>query len=221
MTGDAPPKPRRKGTLVSFEKLPNNYSVTISTSGASEKDPVVKQRMFSLELDNEWLLKKVDKAKLPIAETEFVSDGRGFIQGLWVPGLNAPGNGTQPATGFTPASEVKGSTNPQPPKETPPSTTANPPAAKEVTKKPDTARPAPSPSSQDDARKDPAWTNHIDKEAWLRYISTLNTATAILEGVWQPDPMKPQAENIADKIEWVQGIASGLRKRYEKDKGGA
>lgn len=92
-------------------------------------------------------------------------------------------------------------------------------SAKGETEKPTTARPTPSPASKDEARKDPAWIKHDEKESWLRYIATLNTATAILERVWQPDPHKTAAENIADKVDWVQSVAAGLRTRYGKDQG--
>lgn len=217
MTGET--KPRRKGTLVKFEKLPNNYSVTIKTSGATEKDTEVRDRVYSLSLEKEWMILEVDKTKLPISGTEFVADGKAFIQALWVPGVNAPTNGAPAASSFTPANEIKGTTTPPVQKEM--SSPPSPAAPAKETEKPNTTRPTPSPSSQNDARRDPAWTNYSDKESWLRYIATINSANHILEGVWQPDPMKPQAENIANKIEWVISISAGLRARYEKNGGKA
>jgi hypothetical protein len=124
--------------------------------------------------------------------------------------FNLPENFRVSASNCTPTSVVKGTTNPAPTKETPPLSTAQPPQAapEKATARPVSSQPAPG-------------SNGNDKEPWLRYISTLNTATAILEGVWQPDPMKPQAENIANKIEWVISISAGLRARYEKNGGKA
>lgn len=126
---------------------------------------------------------------------EFSIDKQGFILGykFWGKADLALQENLNRAK-FTPATEVK--------KEEP-----KPPQAEPKTS-------APSPSQ-------PASDYGNNKEQWLRYISTLNTATAILEGVWQPDPMKPQAENIANKIEWVISISAGLRARYEKNGGKA
>lgn len=126
---------------------------------------------------------------------EFSIDKQGFILGykFWGKADLALQENLNRAK-FTPATEVK--------KEEP-----KPPQAEPKTSAPSTSQPASNYGN--------------DKEQWLRYISTLNTATAILEGVWQPDPMKPQAENIANKIEWVISISAGLRARYEKNGGKA
>jgi len=233
-------KPRRSGILKSIEKLPNNYSITIHTAGISSSDQQAKDRTYSLSIEKEWLIKKIDLSTLPIEGIEFVADGKGFLQGLWVPGLNAPTNGGE-NPGFHTGNEVKESqrplgsstpggtssfTTPQRGSSTvagAPTLPLNPDAMKGSPESPvpplQTGTDAHSSLEKDEARKDPAWLKHDDKEVWLRYISTLNTATAILEGLWQPDPAKPQAENIADKIEWIQTIATGLRKRYEKEGG--
>lgn len=148
---------------------------------------------------------------------DFAIDKQSFIISYQFRGSASAVPQEKPATNFTPANEIKGgTTNPAPPaKETPPAaTTTTPEKATDRAqgKQPEETRNCTSPAL--------VVSPGNGKEQWLRYISTLNTATAILDGVWQPDPAKPQAENIADKIEWVVSIAAGLRARYAREQGG-
>lgn len=222
------------GDEISWTKSPEGKSIPINTDGSPHKCKTFLQQKTGILIshyptgctvrmengDKVYALKNPLPKDIALPQNiDFAIDKHGFVVSYQLRGKANDITQEKPASTFTPASAVKGTTNPTTAQETPPCTTAAP-AAKE-TEKPNTARPSPSPAAKDEARQDPAWLKHDDKEVWLRYIATLNTATAILEGVWQPDPAKTQAENIADKIEWVQTIAAGLRKRYEKEAGGA
>ncbi len=239
------PSPRRTGSLRMVEKYTGGTNVVILASGKSDKDPYVKNRSFAVPPDKLWLIKDVEGKKLPIENVEFTADKNGFLTGLWISKDATAGNGT---ASTTPAKTIQGSApaaNETPPPQTPkcgvcggtvfgktfedsafPGTKFcltcfekrnTPPLGNG---KAPAASPAPD-TGKDDAHQDPAWIKEVDKESWLRYIASLNTSNKILEGLWQPDPAKPQAEQIADKIEWVQSVAAGIRRNYGKEQGGA
>ncbi len=221
-TGNGASPSRRSGSLRMIERYTGGTNVVILTSGKSEKDPEVKNRTFAVPGDKTWLVKDIDPKALPIDNIEFTADSKAFLTGIWLPQVQTPTNNQDKE--FHPASDLKtqasqsvlpgsnatgGNTNPA----TPPGKPGTTPAQE---KPPAAAAHEPVQGSDNDARRDPAWTNGQEKERWLRYIASLNTANKILDGLWQPDPAKPQAEQIADKLEWIQSVAAGIRKKYEK-----